>query len=125
MWKQAVEVFGYCQCSGVAHCDIKPSNVLMVKDASKAGGYSLRISDFGTSISIPERRNEQLISKEATYTNFNKFMTPLYASPNIIQKVPRINYYLEDVFSLGVTFIQMAGPYSADELSTFSLNAQQ
>jgi len=38
------------------------------------------------------------------FTNYNKFMTPLYASPSIIQKEDRINYYLEDVFSLGVTF---------------------
>jgi len=60
--------------------------------------------------------------KDASFTNFNKFMTPLYASPNIIQKAPRINYYLEDVFSLGVSFIQMAGPYTSEELATFSLN---
>jgi len=49
-------------------------------------------------------------------------MTPLYASPNIIQKASKINYYLEDVFSLGVSFVQMAGPYTSDELCTFSLN---
>jgi hypothetical protein len=64
----------------------------------------------------------QLNMKEATFTNFNKFMTPLYASPNIVSKASSINYYLEDVFSLGVSFIQMAGPYSSDELATFSLN---
>jgi hypothetical protein len=60
--------------------------------------------------------------KDASFPNFNKFMTPLYASPNILQKVPRINYYLEDVFSLGVSFIQMAGPYTSEELATFALN---
>lgn len=64
----------------------------------------------------------QLNMKDAGFTNFNKFMTPLYASPNIIQKAPRINYYLEDIFSLGVSFIQMAGPYSSEELATFALN---
>jgi len=64
----------------------------------------------------------QLNMKDMSFTNFNKFMTPLYASPNIIQKAPRINYYLEDVFSLGVSFIQMAGPYTSEELATFALN---
>lgn len=43
--------------------------------------------------------------KEATFPNINKFMTPLYASPNIVSKASRVNYYLEDVFSLGVSFI--------------------
>ena len=66
----------------------------------------------------------QLNMKEAYFPNFNKFMTPLYASPNILQKTPTVNYYLEDVFSLGVSFIQMAGPYSSEELATFALNGQ-
>lgn len=49
-------------------------------------------------------------------------MTPLYASPAIIQKKPLVNYYLEDVFSLGVSFLQMCGPFNSDELSSFCLN---
>jgi serine/threonine protein kinase len=80
-----VDVLAYCSSSGIAHCDIKPSNLLLVKDDSKAGGVSLKISDFGTSINVsPESKNMQLIMKESAFTNFNKFMTPLYASPNII-----------------------------------------
>jgi serine/threonine protein kinase len=54
--------------------------------------------------------------------NLNKFMTPLYASPAIIQKKPVVNYYLEDVFSLGVSFLQMCGPFTSDELQSFFLN---
>ena len=123
MWQQAVSAFAYCSCCGIAHSDVKPSNILLVKDSSKASGYSLRVADFGTSISIPERKNEQLNTKEATFANLNKFMTPLYASPNIAAKANRVNYYLEDVFSLGVSFVQMAGPYTSDELATFTLNA--
>ena len=63
------------------------------------------MSDFGTSIQVSEERSEQLIYKESMFRNFNKFMTPLYASPSIVQKVPLINYYQEDVFSLGLTFL--------------------
>lgn len=125
LWRQAADVFAYCQCCGIAHCDIKPSNILMVRDDSKKGGLSLRVSDFGTSISINDSQNEQLSAREITFPNHLKFMTPLYASPNIIQKVPRINYYLEDVFSLGMTFLQLAGPFTSDELSEFSLNKGQ
>ena len=56
------------------------------------------------------------------YANYNRFMTPLYASPNITQKAQRVNYFLEDVFSLGVSFLQMAGLFTSDELSSFHLN---
>ncbi len=95
----------------------------MIKNTEEVGGYTLKISDFGTSMNLTETRNIQLNMKDTMFTNYNKFMTPLYASPNICQKATKINYYLEDVFSLGVTFLQMAGPYSSDELATFTLNS--
>lgn len=63
-----------------------------------------------------------MIYKEASFRNFNKFMTPLYAAPNIIAKASMINYYQEDVFSLGVTFLQMMGLYSSEELAALNLN---
>lgn len=55
----------------------------------------------------------------------NKFITPLYASPNVHSNAHKINYYLEDVFSLGVTFLQMAGPYSSDQLEQFRLHFKE
>jgi len=57
-------------------------------------------------------------------TNFNKFLTPLYASPNVVANAARINYYLEDVFSLGVSFLQMVGPFYSEELQAFNLNRE-
>jgi len=51
-------------------------------------------------------------------------MTPLYASPNVVQNAPKINYYLEDVFSLGMTFLQMAGLFKDNQLNSFSLNRE-
>ena len=51
-------------------------------------------------------------------------MTPLYASPNVVQNAPKINYYLEDVFSLGMTFLQMAGMFKDNQLNSFSLNRE-
>ena len=123
IWKTIINVFAYCSLCGICHSDIKPSNILLIKNAEAPGGYTCKISDFGTSMSLSETKNIQLNSKDNIFTNNNKFMTPLYASPNICQKADKVNYYLEDVFSLGVTFLQMAGPYSTDELATFTLNA--
>jgi serine/threonine protein kinase len=122
VFKDLVEALAYCSTSGVAHCDIKPSNILLVLDKSKRTGYAIRMSDFGTSICVSEERSEQMIYKEATFRNFNKFMTPLYAAPNIITKASMINYYQEDVFSLGVTFLQMMGLFSSEELAAFNFN---
>ena len=84
MWRQAIEFFAYCQCCGIVHCDIKPANILMVKDENRVGGYVLRVSDFGTSISIPEFKNNHLCNKTRLYPNIVKFMTPLYAAPNVV-----------------------------------------
>jgi len=39
------------------------------------------------------------------FTNNMQAMTPTYASPNIVRNAPAINHFLEDVFSLGVTFL--------------------
>ena len=58
------------------------------------------------------------------FTNIMSAMTPLYASPNVVQNAPKINYYLEDVFSLGMTFLQMAGMFKDNQLNSFSLNRE-
>lgn len=49
-------------------------------------------------------------------------LTPNYASPNVLQGQTKINYYLEDVFSLGLTFLQMAKVMKESELEKFRLN---
>ena len=68
----------------MAHSDIKPSNILLIRNETKIGGYALRLSDFGTSIIVNEKMNEKLtLNKDSNMKNVNKFMTPLYASPNI------------------------------------------
>ena len=36
-WKSVVSVLAYCSCCGIAHSDIKPSNLLLVRDETKPG----------------------------------------------------------------------------------------
>lgn len=102
-WSTIVNVFAYCQFCGITHNDIKPSNILLCKDTEGGEDYIPKVSDFGTSINIENRPNRD--SNDGLMTNVNKFITPLYASPNICQNEAKINYFLEDVFSLGVTFL--------------------
>jgi len=110
-WKKVINVFAFCTRFKITHNDIKPSNILLTKNkAAKSKketdinvDYIPKISDFGTSIQIGE--GQQAMNSEAMYVNTIGAMTPSYASPNVIQRVPKINHYLEDVFSLGITFL--------------------
>jgi len=81
-----------------------------------------KLADFGTSLRVAENGNLRGNVRDQLFTNFNRFLTPLYASPNMLNNTEKINYYLEDVFSLGVTFYQMIGPYNSEELEIFNLN---
>ena len=56
------------------------------------------------------------------FTNNLRAMTASYASPNVIQNAPKINHYLEDVFSLGMTFLQMSGLLQDNNLGQYMLN---
>ena len=58
------------------------------------------------------------------FTNNMRAMTPSYASPNVIQNAPKINYFLEDVFSLGITFLQMACLLDDSRLNCYCLNRE-
>ena len=62
------------------------------------------------------------MNAEVMYVNNIGAMTPSYASPNVISKVPKINHFLEDVFSLGLTFLQMACLLKENELNMYFLN---
>jgi serine/threonine protein kinase len=97
-WHQLIQVFAYCQFCEISHNDIKPQNILISKDKKP------KVSDFGTSKQMEEQFNRGA-GQMGEVTNRHLFYTPLYASPNVVQKVPKINYYIEDVFSLGMTFL--------------------
>ena len=63
------------------------------------------MADFGTSQKVGDETNMRLNARDTLMTNYAKFMTPLYASPAIVKRHSKINQYVEDVFSLGVTFL--------------------
>ena len=83
----------------IIHRDIKPSNIFLMQDDT------IKLGDFG-------------ISKKVTISNETKIYvgTPIYTSPEIIQK--KIYSYKADIWSLGVTFIQLISlrfPFVADD----------
>ena len=83
----------------IIHRDIKPSNIFLMQDDT------IKLGDFG-------------ISKKVTISNEAKIYvgTPIYTSPEIIQK--KIYSYKADIWSLGVTFIQLISlrfPFVAED----------
>lgn len=116
-WRKIINVFAFCTAFKISHNDIKPSNILLVRnqsDGKKSGvegdineTYTPKIADFGTSVASEQdgTANVRLLNADSMVTNNQVAMTPLYASPNVVQNAPKLNKFMEDVFSLGMTFL--------------------
>mmetsp|Transcript_12449 Transcript_12449/g.20922 ORF Transcript_12449/g.20922 Transcript_12449/m.20922 type:complete len:147 (-) Transcript_12449:1704-2144(-) len=116
-WRKIINVFAFCNVFNISHNDIKPSNILLVKtnapspssDNQLNEAFEPKVSDFGTSMQVgdhgSEEQNVKILNADSMFTNHMQAMTPSYASPSILQNAPKIHNYLEDVFSLGVTFL--------------------
>ncbi|OHT02253.1 CAMK family protein kinase [Tritrichomonas foetus] len=91
--KQIVSAIQYCHSRGFVHRDIKPQNILIdIYGRSK-------LADFG--MAIPVEKGQKL-------TDY--IGSPQYLPPEMIRKVP-YDPYKADIWSLGVTFYEMAmGP---------------
>ena len=112
-FRKIINVFAFCSVFKISHNDIKPSNILLSKkkvDEKNADNlinskYEPKISDFGTSKQGQETDEKVRLLNQASFTNSVQALTESFASPNVIQNLPNINNYLEDVFSLGMTFL--------------------
>jgi serine/threonine protein kinase/tetratricopeptide (TPR) repeat protein len=53
---------GHVHACGVLHRDVKPSNVLMARDAARASGWRARVSDFGISAFLERAATGELVN---------------------------------------------------------------
>ena len=104
--KNLVDGFAILQQNGIAHRDLKESNIVLVKN--EKGSFDYKISDFGIGIKI---------SKESALLPMNSItgLTIDYAAPEILQYEKaqscyfdkNYNPYLADVYSLGLIIAKM------------------
>ncbi|MFA5518097.1 MAG: serine/threonine-protein kinase PknK, partial [Spirochaetota bacterium] len=100
------ETVGALHKEGISHRDIKPQNILI---NPKTG--DVKITDFGIS-SIITHENEKLYNPEVIEG------TIFYMSPEQTGRMNRTVDYRTDIYSLGITFYEMATgnpPFMSDD----------
>eukprot|EP00347_Sterkiella_histriomuscorum_P016668 403352312 len=144
---ELVEVFADLQRKRIAHRNIKPSNIIRM---NHPGEKSLRICNFEWAVEL-EKKQTSLSSNERNRENVQEYDSSqqsddgdedkiqlkidacslVYASPLVLQvftsnqyqQAPRFyNPFKEDVFSLGLTFLQVCLMCSSQQLKELRKN---
>lgn len=125
-WRTIINTFAHCTLFKITHNDIKPSNILLQKIPDGGGDlnstFKPKISDFGTSVEVAAGGGAKGV--EAMHFVARNALTEAFASPNVLQGEAKMNPYLEDVFSLGLSFLQMARLFKESELIKYQLNVE-
>lgn len=88
----------YSHSRGILHRDIKPGNVFLFPDSSRAGSdfaFVPRIGDFGLAKLLDGETNETMTSQ--------LIGTPRYLAPEIVRSSSRAATVASDIYSLGAT----------------------
>lgn len=91
---QIVSAFTFLQKNGVAHGDIKPDNILLTEN------FEIKVTDFEFGTEFKTDSSEKRISEKI-------WGTDNYLSPELRERKTPYDPIKSDVFSLGVTFLNL------------------
>src|SRR5262249_54970647 len=87
--------------SGILHRDLKPGNIILVKDPDVPGGERVKLLDFGIAKLQPLESGDPGLTRPGAV-----FGTPTYMSPEQCKGAAGVDAR-SDCYSLGVIFFQM------------------
>lgn len=123
--RQIVDMLNALRVLGIAHCDVKPENILVVNADANALDENanslplLKLADFGFARDVSQPNSSQNYRKMLMYT-------PNYVAPEVLLK--RDYGYPCDVWALGVIMFVMATgsfPDTSDILGQIQANEQK
>lgn len=106
--KLALDVLQYAHSRGIVHRDLKPGNILFVNERDDS---PVKIADWGCAAKIPDMRNPRQGLLEVCGT-------PVFVSPEILQRNERGYGAPTDIWSLGIIlYILLCGfpPFEHEE----------
>jgi tRNA A-37 threonylcarbamoyl transferase component Bud32 len=107
LMRKLADIIGFAHRHGIVHRDLKPANILLQPTA--AGGFSLRVADFGIGGVSASRAMEQAridTTRGAVLTEaLRGACTPLYASPQQMRGEPPDPR--DDIHALGIIWLQV------------------
>ena len=115
LMKRVLSIVRTLHACKVAHCDIKPEN-MVIRD-QRHPAESVGFIDFGFACIIESDVDAHVYADQGLWLDNTSFGTSLYRHPNLMQRKPT-NLFMADLYACGMVCFTMFAdtqPYNSDE----------